>query len=145
MSLGPIGISKRSYATGRPNSQKDFKENMTLTDFQFAALIGLMLGDVFAERGKPSHNTRLAFDQSLVHHETYLLYLYSLFQKLVKTLPKSPKRKPHSVTGLIYTSLAFKTLRFPCLNIFHDLFYSNGIKSIPVNIANYFTGVSLAF
>jgi hypothetical protein len=37
------------------------KKNQHLSSFQFEALIGLMLGDVFAERNKPTHNTRLNF------------------------------------------------------------------------------------
>jgi hypothetical protein len=64
---------------------------------------------------------------------------------LVATLPKSLKRKPHPKTGEIYFSLAFKTLKFPFLNIFHELFYSSNLKSVPQNISNYFTVISLAF
>lgn len=133
----------------RPSGEKysaDYKKNKSLTEFKFQALIGLMLGDLFAERTKSSHNTRLNFEQSKSVHESYLWFLFSLFSNLVGTPPKSPKRKPHPVTNEIYTSLAFKTLKFPCLNIFHDLFYgTTGIKSIPVNISNYFTAISLAF
>jgi len=61
-------------------------------------LIGLLLGDVFAERNKPTHNTRLNFEQSQSEHESYLLFLYSLFKNLVATAQKSTKRNPHSVT-----------------------------------------------
>jgi hypothetical protein len=103
-----------------------------------------MLADFFAERTKPTHNTRLVFEQSS-HHESYLMYLYSLFKNRVNTPPKYPKRKPHSKTGLIYPSIAFKTLTFPCLNIFHELFYPNGYKVIPANIFDDFTAISLAF
>lgn len=105
-----------------------------------------MLGDLFAERRKTVHNTRLKFEQSKSTHESYLWFLFSIFSDLVGTPPKKPQRKPHPITGEIYTSLAFKTLAFPCLNIFHDLFYSaTGSKSIPVNISDYFTAISLAF
>jgi LAGLIDADG DNA endonuclease family len=131
----------------------DYKKNQHLSSFQFEALIGLMLGDVFAERNKPTHNTRLNFEQSQSEHESYLLFLYSIFKNLVGTAPKSPKRKPHSITGKTYSSpplrargcLAFKTLAFPFLNIFHELFYGTGVKSIPQNISDYFTAISFAF
>jgi len=89
-----------------------------------------MLGDVFAERNKPTHNTRLNFEQSQSEHESYLLFLYLIFNNLVGTAPKSPKRKHHSITGKTYSSLAFKTLAFPFLNIFHFLFYGTGVKII---------------
>jgi hypothetical protein len=108
-------------------------------------LIGLLLGDVFAERNKPTHNTRLSFEQSQSEHESYLLFLYSLFKNLVGTEPKSPKRKAYSLTGKFYPSLAFKTLAFPFLNVSHELFYSTGIKSVPQNISDYFTAISLAY
>jgi len=71
--------------------------------------------------------------------------LYSIFENLVGTKPKSPLRKPHSKTGVIYNSLAFKTLTFSFLNIFHELFYTSEKKSIPLNISKYFTSVSLAY
>jgi len=103
-----------------------------------------MLGDLFAERTKPTHNTRLVFEQSS-RHESYLMYLYSIVKNMVNTPPKYPKRKPHYKIGLIYPSIAFKTLKFPCLNIFHELFYPNGLKVIPDNITDYFTDISLAF
>jgi hypothetical protein len=94
-----------------------------LPPFLFQATIGLKLGDLFAERLKKTQNTRLNFEQS-ANNAPYLLYLYSLFIYFLCTGPKSPKRNAHLKTGKIYPSLAFKTLRFPCFNIFHDLFYS---------------------
>lgn len=81
-----------------------YKKNMKLTNFQFEAIMGLMLVDLSAE---PTHNTRLRFDQSLIEHESYLWFLYSIFENLVATIPKSTKRKPHPITGIIYNSLAF--------------------------------------
>lgn len=122
-----------------------YKKNMKLTNFQFEAIIGLMLGDLSAERAKSTHNTRLRFEQSLIEHESYLWFLFSIFENLVVTKPKKPKRKPHPLTGIIYNSLSFKTLTFSFLNIFHELFYFSGKKNIPINIAEYFTSVSLAF
>lgn len=123
----------------------EYKNKMKLTSYQFEAIIGLMLGDLYAERNKPTHNTRLIFEQSKSEHESYLLFLYSIFKDIVGTEPKPPKRKPHPVTGKIYISLTFKTLKFSFLNIFHELFYNTGIKSIPQNISDLFTSISLAF
>jgi len=39
----------------------DYKKNKHFSSFQFEALIGLILDDVFAERNKPTHNIRLNF------------------------------------------------------------------------------------
>ena len=41
----------------------DYKSSIRLTDFQFQAIIGLMLGDLCAERTKFIQNTRLRFEK----------------------------------------------------------------------------------
>jgi hypothetical protein len=45
----------------------------------------------------------------------------------------------------VYPSLRFGTLSFPFLNVFHELFYSKGKKSVPQNISEYFTEISFAY
>lgn len=54
------------------------------------------------------------------------------------------KEKKDKRTGLVYKSIIFKTLRFPCLNEFHNLFYNNSIKCIPLNIKYLLTPIGLA-
>lgn len=122
----------------------EYKDNQELSQYQFQALIGLTLGDAHVKRKNLNYNTSICFEQSLAH-EPYLFYLYGMFKNLVATSPMSPKRKPHKVTGKIYPSLKFSTLSFPFLNVFHELFYTNGIKMIPLNISDYFTEISFAF
>src|SRR5690606_11659296 len=121
------------------------RKNIKLSSFQKEALIGLLLGDVYIEKGKPSHNARLSFDQSLNKHSEYIMYLYSVFKDFVGTPPKTTNRKPDIRTGKIYNSLQFKTLRYPCFSIYHDLFYSTGIKKLPSNIDKLLTEIGLAF
>ena len=48
-------------------------------------------------------------------------------------------------TGKVYSTIAFKTLRHPSLNQFQELFYKNGVKIVPMNIAELLTPVGLAF
>jgi len=122
----------------------EYKNNQELSQYQFQALIGLTLGDAHVKRRNQNYNTSICFEQSLAH-EPYLFYLYGMFKNLVATAPMSPKRKPHKVTGKIYPSLKFSTLSFPFLNVFHELFYTKGIKMIPINISDYFTEISFAF
>jgi hypothetical protein len=50
-------------------------------------IIGLMLGDLFAEKIKPSSNTRLQFKQS-IKNEIYIDHLYSLFNNYCNSSPK---------------------------------------------------------
>lgn len=68
-----------------------------------------------------------------------------IFKEFVGTLPSIPNRKPHGKTKIIYKSIAFKTLRFPCFNFYYDLFYVHRIKSIPLSLEKYFTEISFAY
>jgi hypothetical protein len=138
-------LSNKSSRPSGPKYEKSYKDQMKLSPYLKQALIGLLLGDVYANRLKAHHNTRLSFDQSKDKHSDYLNYLYDLFEPFVGTKPTSTNRKPDKRTGLTYDSLIFKTLAFPCFNEFYELFYPNGTKIVPLNISEYLTGVSLAF
>lgn len=118
---------------------------MELTPFFKEALIGLILGDVYVNRQKVKGNTRLVFDQSKDKHSEYIYFLYNLFEPFVGTPPTSTNRKPDKRTGLTYDSLIFKTLTFPCFNVYHELFYPNGSKIIATNVAELLTPIGLAF
>jgi hypothetical protein len=47
--------------------------------------------------------------------------------------PVINERKPDPITGKVYKSMYFRTLSFSCLNKFHDLFYKNKTKVVPLN------------
>ena len=75
--LNKKGISLyliRRFSTNKLSS-KDKKE-FELSSHQKNALIGIILGDGFLERNKPSHNTRLRIEQSYPEKEKYLNSLY---------------------------------------------------------------------
>src|SRR3954468_17417309 len=127
----PIGFvqthryySKKSTRPTGPKYKKEYKDQMKLSPFLKEALIGLILGYVYASRPKAHYNTRLIFDHSVrlpmplqgskEKHSDYLNYLYSLFEPFVGTEPTSTNRKPNKRTGFKYDSLIFKTLAFPC-------------------------------
>lgn len=44
-------------------------------------------------------------------------------------------RKPYLRTNKIYSHIQYKTLRLPCLNYYHYMFYHNGKKVICTNIS----------
>jgi hypothetical protein len=58
---------------------------------------------------------------------------------------KISSRAPDKRTGLIYGSIRFNTLSLPCFNEFYDLFYPNGQKVVPLNIADLLTPLGLAY
>lgn len=123
-----------------------------LSTTQKETIVGNLLGDASLERAKPTHNTRLRFDQSYPEHSSYLQSLYLLYQNLTGPLgsPKISIRNPDKRTGKVYTSIAFKTRALDSLNYFHDLFYvydSHGKrhKVIPENIQELLTARGLAY
>jgi len=123
---------------------KTYKDNLVLTGYQIIALIGLLLGDAHAERQKLTGNTRLLFEQSTIHSE-YLLMLHEIFEPLVGLSPLLSFRAPNEIKVKVTSTLKFQTLRFTCLNEYHEIFYLNKKKIIPKNIDELLTPIGLAF
>jgi len=101
-----------------------------------------MLADGFLERVKPGHNTRLRVDHAYPEQESYVLSIHTLFSPLIGIEPTISERKPDPRTGKVYKSMYFRTLSFSSsgrLNIFHDLFYKDKIKVVPLNIGELLT------
>lgn len=112
--------------------------------------VGTLLGDSSLEREKPTHNTRIRFDQSYPNHKSYLESLYVIFANLCGTPPRVHIRKPDKRTGKISQTIAFKSLRHISLNYYYDLFYvydNNGKrrKIVPNNISELLTPCALAY
>nr|YP_010846140.1 LAGLIDADG homing endonuclease [Cyathus stercoreus]WEV87327.1 LAGLIDADG homing endonuclease [Cyathus stercoreus] len=109
-------------------------------------LIGLMLGDLHAERIKPTSNTRLQFKQS-IKNEAYILHLYSIFKDYCNSEPKITTSIEKRINKKeINTSIKFWTASLPCFNKFRELFYNDlGIKYIPNNLEDLITSRSLAY
>jgi hypothetical protein len=105
-------------------------------------LVGLFLGDLHAE--KRSINTRLKFGQGVIHKD-YLYHLYEMFKQFSSATPNIINRLPHRITGKIYSEICFNTYSLPCFNEFHNLFYPNKSKVVPLNIGELLTPLSLAY
>ena len=67
--------------------RKSSKYDLTLTTELEEIIIGLMLGDLYAERIKETSNTRLQFKQS-IKNKAYIDHLYQLFNNYCNTEPK---------------------------------------------------------
>jgi LAGLIDADG DNA endonuclease family len=129
----------RSY---RKSSKFDLELSLELQEI----IVGLMLGDLFAEKRKENSNTRLQFKQSIVNKD-YIDHLYSIFKEYCGSEPvimSSFDNRPSK--NKIYSSIKFSTFSLPCFNKFRELFYDNlGVKCIPVNLGNILTARSLAY
>ena len=126
--------------------RKSAKYNLELTTELQEIVIGLMLGDLFAEKSKPQSNTRLQFKQSNKNKE-YIDHLYSLFKDYTNSEPKITssieKRKGKKELNI---SIKFWSASLPCFNKFRELFYDNqGKKFIPINLEDIITARSLAY
>ena len=66
-----------------PKEKEAFSVSTELKDI----LIGLLLGNLYAEKQKASKNARLQFKESTAHKE-YLDHLYDLFKEYGGTKPK---------------------------------------------------------
>lgn len=136
---------KKGSKYSKPRSTSPERLAVQLTDFQKDAVVGTMLGDSCMERAKSTHNARLRFDQTFPNHASYLTYLYVLFINLCSKCPRVNTRKADSRTGNVYSTISVKTNAFPCFNYYHNLFYSEGVKVVPANIAVLLTARALAF
>jgi len=122
------------------------KSNLELTPELSEIIIGLMLGDLFAERKSLSSNTRLQFKQSNKNKD-YIDHLYSLFKEFCGSEPKVTSWFDSRPTkNKTYSSIKFSTFSIPCFNEFRSMFYDlEGVKFIPNNLENLLTARSLAY
>jgi LAGLIDADG DNA endonuclease family len=126
--------------------RKSAKYNLELSTDLKEIIIGLMLGDLFAEKINPNSNTRLQFKQS-IKNKVYIDYLYNIFKEYCNSEPKEtysvdkrPRKKEFNV------SIKFWTQSLPCFNQFRELFYDqSGKKIIPLNLEEIIAARSLAY
>jgi hypothetical protein len=81
---------------------------------------------------------RLTFHQGLVHKD-YLMHLYELFKIYGAMSPKITNPAPDKRTGKTYNTIRFLTYSLPCFAPLYELFYVDGKKVIPNNIAELLT------
>ena len=98
------------------------KQNVILNKELEEILIGLLLGDLFAEKISNNHNTRLQFKQSYKNKE-YIHHLYEIFSSFCKSKPVKMRyfdKRPNK--NKIYQSIRFSTCSLPCFNKYMYLF-----------------------
>lgn len=119
------------------------KQQFSLSAELKEILVGLLLGDLYAQQ-KISVNARLLFEQGIVNND-YIYYLYELFKSYCSLAPRTTSRLPDKRTGKIYSSTKFQTYALPCFNDLYNLFYPQGKKVIPLNIAELLTPLGLCY
>jgi competence protein ComGC len=124
---------------------KEYRQNYLLSIEQKEALIGIMLGDGYIHRIKPTCTANLYIEQAYPEKKDYLFSLFQLYKPLVLGEPIIKVRKPDKRTGKIYKSIRFTTSSFNVLNEYHDLFYKDKKKIVPKNIHELLTARGLAY
>jgi LAGLIDADG DNA endonuclease family protein len=135
---------KKGSKYSKPRATKPEKFAVELSSIQKEILVGSLLGDAYIEKAKPNHNARVRFDQTFPKHASYLTWLYVKFISLCGKGPTVIIRKPDKRTGVVYSQMQLKTLAFPCFNLYHEMFYQDKKKIIPLNIAELLTPLALA-
>lgn len=91
---------------------------------------------------KRKTNSRLIYGQSVVNCD-YFYFVYNIFKNYCQGEPRE-NVGISKLTGS-YKNLVFSTMSLPCFNYYHELFYKDNIKVIPLNINELLTPISLAF
>lgn len=70
--------------------------------------------------------------------------LFILLSSLIGQHAPAPTRRVDKITGKLSTGFQFFTRSLPCLNIYREWFYPEGIKVVPNDIAEHLTARGLA-
>ena len=135
-----FSLINRKFSTGRLT--KDQRNNFNLPQNIHEIIIGLSLGDLNIKRNYT--NALLQFRQGLVNKE-YIYHLFELFSSYSNM--ESPRHWDYlnKKTNKVYTSIHFYTYSLPCFNYYHELFYLDKVKRIPLNIGELLTPLGLAY
>lgn len=117
------------------------RKNITVSESQHEIIVGSMLGDMCAVRPTLNHNCRLSINQS---NQSYLLSLVASLSTLVRQPELTPHNKFDRNTKTQYYAYQFCTMSLPCLNIYREWFYPEGIKVVPSDIDQHLTAKGLA-
>lgn len=120
-----------------------------LTDFFIpknlnSIIVGLLLSDGWLQRNKKEKldSTRLAFKQSMTKFKYFMIVFnsFSLFCSKYPTTAKTQNNKTKKTAEKAHyganAGIFFVTRSYPSFNIWHDTFYVNNVKRVPLDIYN---------
>ena len=119
---------------------ENYKITLSLTKRQEEILIGTILGDGHLEKLYTPELSRLKIEHSYKQKD-YVHWLYEELRNWVRTEPKVKIKK---VWGKIHTNYGFCTYGHRLLGNFQKEFYLNRKKTIPNNLLQDITPLSLA-
>jgi len=129
---------KKQYLTQKERSQFSLSQN------EKDILVGLLIGDIYAQKRTTNSNPLFRFEQGIIHKD-YLYHLFELFNSYCPNNPKIINRAPDKRTGNIYSSIYLSTYSLPCFNELYNLFYHDGRKIVPLNIGVLVTPLAFCY
>jgi cytochrome c oxidase subunit 2 len=138
--------TSRGYhtSTTTPRLSRAELKARIVTPEQHEVIIGSLLGDMCATRPKGNkRNTRLFFGQS-ESNAAYLQELFTQLSTLIGQQDPTPTRRVDKITGKLSTGFEFFTRSLPCLNLYREWFYPEGVKIVPNDIDQHLTARGVA-
>ncbi|MEO0248113.1 MAG: LAGLIDADG endonuclease [candidate division WOR-3 bacterium] len=113
----------------------DYKQHLVLKPDQHDLIIGLILGDGSMRLPGRSHHANITIEHGEEQKE-YVWWKYGRSKEWVLTPPNriSPALSQSRTRTL--ASRRFSTITHPALTSYYELFYRNGIKTIPENMSD---------
>jgi hypothetical protein len=113
-------------------------------DFVKQAMVGLLLGDGSLVKKYIGGGTYFKYAQGVIH-SSYLYHVFSLFKHIGCLNMENPSLGQSVVKGVTHQWLSFSSKSLKSWNLLHEAWYTDGVKTIPSNIAEILTPVSLAY
>jgi hypothetical protein len=116
----------------------EYKQRLDLQPEQRHALLGMILGDGCLRYPGRSHHANLTVEHGEAQKE-YVWYKYELLKEWVTTPPRLVQRVYHKDPTRTTISWRFSTLSHKLLTNHRELFYAEGIKTVPDSICDLMT------
>lgn len=144
LAMSPDGIYSHRMRHGYFRDSLKINKERALTDFQKQVLLGTLLGDASLILGKDCINPSVSCSHGIQQKE-YCEYKTKIFENLGATCSYHKRNTPDKRNGNYYEDCTMFIPANPALLPWYSSFYNNNRKTIPFNLFEYFTEVSLAF
>lgn len=111
-----------------------YKESLRLDPVQKNLIIGSLFGDGNLRFVSKNREATFIVDHGYKQKD-YVLWKYDVMKDWVLTEPKVIERLYHKDPSRKLTSFRFSTISHPELTFWYNIFYKNGRKIIPENVA----------
>ena len=142
-------LEKLNYSNDVINvliGQTPIKSNIEeITDREKAILIGILLGDGNIYKKENSTKNAIFSTSHSSNQKLYSIHIATVLMRLGARLHFSHSKTPDKRNNKYYESYIVRLKPSKFFNNLYNIFYKNGIKTIPDYIYNYYTSESLAY